>query len=246
MACAEYSDPRFVALYDTVNPFSADTSFYLSLASELSAISIIDIGSGTGSLTCALAGRGHSMTGIEPSLTMLHRARRRPGSESVRWIHGDARQLNQTDADLAIMTGHVAQVITDDDLWHGTLAAIHRSLRPGGAVAFESRNPQGQPWLAWTAHLSRRRVPDAGQGPIDVWCDVVEVRDDLVRFEYHNRLVSGGEELVSVNELRFRTREELTQALMDVGFSVDHVFGDFDRAPVDVGSPELIFVATRP
>ncbi len=40
------------------------------------------------------------------------------------------------------MTGHVAQVIADDETWHKTLAAIHRALRPGGRVAFESRNPK--------------------------------------------------------------------------------------------------------
>lgn len=59
----EYTDPRFVALYDTLNPFAADTSFYLELAKKLSASSIIDLGCGTGLLTCELAKRGYRVVG---------------------------------------------------------------------------------------------------------------------------------------------------------------------------------------
>ena len=36
---------------------------------------------------------------------MLEVARRRPGGEYVRWIEGDASQLEESQADLAIVTG---------------------------------------------------------------------------------------------------------------------------------------------
>lgn len=142
----EFHDPHLVALYDALNPCAADTAaFYIELAAALSASSIIDIGCGTGLLTCELARRGHRMTGVDPSSAMLHVARHRPSHECVRWIEGDASRLDGMQADLAIMTNHVAQVIADDDCWHATLAATHRALRPGGHVAFESRNPRPRP-----------------------------------------------------------------------------------------------------
>ncbi|MGH2751246.1 MAG: class I SAM-dependent methyltransferase [Actinomycetota bacterium] len=240
----EYTDPRLVAVYDTLNPFAVDTAFYIELATELSASWIIDIGCGTGLLTCELARRGHQMIGVDPSGAMLDVARARPGGELVRWVEGDASRLDQSQVDLAIMTGHVAQVIADDDGWHQTLAAIHRALGPGGRVAFESRNPSARAWGAWTPQASRRQIDHPGLGPVEVWQQLLEVQSGRVSFEIHYHFASG-EEVVSTNELRFRTQAELTRSLADVGFSVEHVFGDWDRQLVEVGSRELIFIATR-
>jgi predicted TPR repeat methyltransferase len=56
-AFEEYSDPRLVALYDLWGPTRADTAFYIGLAAELAASSIVDIGCGTGLRACELARR---------------------------------------------------------------------------------------------------------------------------------------------------------------------------------------------
>jgi hypothetical protein len=78
-----------------------------------------------------------------------------------------------------------------------------------------------------------------------VWQQVLEVKRDRVVSEIHYRFASDGTELVSTNELRFRTQVELTRSLTDAGFLVEYVFGDWDRRPVEVESPEMIFVAAR-
>jgi len=168
-----------------------------------------------------------------------------PAASSCNGVEGEASRPDQSLADLAIMTGHVAQVIADDDGWRETLAAIHRALRPGGRVAFESRNPDARAWDAWTPQASRRQIDDPGLGQVEVWQQLIEVQGGRVSFEIHYLFASTGEEVVSTNELRFRTQAELTRSLADVGFSVEHLFGDWDRQPVGVGSRELIFIATR-
>ena len=68
---------------------------------------------------------------------------------------GGRELFDEAEYDLAIMTGHVAQVITDDQRWRETLAATYRALRPGGRVAFESRNPSAREWTTWTPEASR-------------------------------------------------------------------------------------------
>jgi SAM-dependent methyltransferase len=141
----EFFDPRLVAIYDTVCPIAEYETFYLDLATKLSASSIIDIGCGTGLLTCELANRGHRLIGVEPSNAMLALARRRRCGERVGWIEGDALRLGEVGSDLAIMTGHVTQFFLDDDGWYSALIAIRKALRPGGHIAFESRNPLVQP-----------------------------------------------------------------------------------------------------
>ena len=240
---SEFSDPRLVAIYDTVNPIAEYETFYLDLAEKLSASTIIDIGCGTGLLTCELAKRGHRLIGVEPSSAMLALARRHACAEGVEWIEGDALGLGEVGADLAIMTGHVAQIIRGDEVWSAMLMAIREALGPGGHVAFESRNPLAREWTAWTPHASRRRVDDALAGPIEVWFQDPEVAGDLVHYDIHYLFVRSGEELVSHAELKFRIRAELSRSLSDAGFSVESVFGDWDGRPAYAASRELIFIA---
>jgi len=59
-------------------------------------------------------------------------------------------------------------------------------------------------------------------GPIEMWHRLLEVRGERVLYEIHYLFLSSGEELVSTNELSFRTQVELTQSLTDLGFSVEH------------------------
>ena len=186
------------------------------------------------------------MIGVDPSRAMLEVARNRPGGDRVRWIEGDASRLDgSAAADLVIMTGHVAQVIADDESWHATLGAAFRALRPRGRVVFESRDPGAKGWTAWTPAASHRWFEDAVIGPFEMWYELTDVQGDRVRYEIHYVLADAGEELVSSNELRFRTELELTASLTNAGFVVEHVFGDWNRQPVDLATPELIFAATR-
>ena len=250
---SEFSDPRLVAIYDTVNPIVEYASFYLDLAARLSSTSIIDIGCGTGLLTFELAKRGHDMIGVEPARAMLDVARRRPYGKDVRWIEGDASQLGDERADLAIMTGHVAQFFLDDERWHAALAAIHGALKPGGHLAFESRNPLVQPWADdriehhpdWPSRTSRRQVDDPAAGPVEWWIEFSEVSGNRVRYVIHYLFARSGEELLSTGDLIFRTQSELARSLVDAGFSVESVFGDWDGRPASPRTPELIFVAAR-
>ncbi len=76
-----YVDPRLVELYDRDNPRGVDTDFYLALAADLNAHRIIDLGCGTGLLTCELAIEGRQIIGIDPSAAMLAVARKKPGAE---------------------------------------------------------------------------------------------------------------------------------------------------------------------
>src|SRR5262245_24754341 len=101
-----YVDPRLVELYDIENTRGADTDFYLGLAAELDARTILDLGCGTGLLTRELAVDGRLVIGVDPAPAMLTYARRQPGAEQVRWIEGDSSALGAPAADLVIMTGN--------------------------------------------------------------------------------------------------------------------------------------------
>lgn len=238
-----YVEPRLVELYDLDSPRGPDTDFYVRLAADLDAHRILDLGCGTGVLTRELAAvEGRSVSGVDPASAMLAVARRKPGAEQVRWIEGDASALGTPNADLAIMTGHVAQVFLDEAEWAATLRAIHAALRPGGHLAFESRNPDDRGWERWTRDATFERI-DSPFGPMECWLELIEVGNGRVRFEGHNVFAATGEVVVAPSELRFRSQAELTDSLLNAGFTVERVYGDWNRGPVTRSSREMVFIA---
>ena len=48
---------------------------------------IVDVGCGTGTFACLLAGQGLEVVGVDPALASLDVARGKPGADAVRWIH---------------------------------------------------------------------------------------------------------------------------------------------------------------
>lgn len=238
-----FDEPRLTAFYDTENSGRHDIDFYLALAEELSARHVVDIGCGTGVLAVELAERGHRVTGVDPSPAMLNVAKSRPGNEKVRWIEGTAADLPAGEFDLAIMTGHVAQVFLDDAAWGTNLTAIHRALKYAGHLAFESRDPRARAWQQWTPEHTRRRVDGPDESMV-VWYRTTEVSGDLVYFEAHNEFADG-EDWMATDTLRFPSERLLTNSLRDNGFTVRALYGDWDRAPVSRHSRELIYLGQR-
>jgi SAM-dependent methyltransferase len=245
MSIPEFTDPRQVVIYDAVNAYEPGTQpgFYLRLAEEIGAETVIDLGCGTGLITLEFASRGYRMIGVDPSPLMLEVAKQKPGADRVAWVQGSAGQLGTPGADLAIMSGHVAQFIMDDPDWLEVLAGVNEALRPGGYLAFESRDPRAQEWRRWTGR--KRIVPDSPHGRIESWTEVTSVKGDVVHAVGHRRLLQRDEELVSPFALRFRSEEMLRQSLTSSGFSVQSVFGDWDRRPSAPGERELIVIAQR-
>lgn len=88
---------------------------------------------------------------------------------------------------------------------------------------------------------------------METWVEVVEVRNShfdsaqcrRVHFQGHNVFTATGEKLVVDSTLRFRTLTELTSSLHKAGFTIAHLYGNWDRTPFLPTSPELIFAASR-
>src|SRR5699024_3259444 len=70
-----FSDPRLAALYDPLDPARSDLDSYAAIAAELGAGSVRDVGCGTGTFACLLAGRGLRVTGVAPAAAAVASAR---------------------------------------------------------------------------------------------------------------------------------------------------------------------------
>jgi SAM-dependent methyltransferase len=238
-----YRDAELVELYDLDNPAGEDHAYYRSLADEVDARSIVDLGCGTGLLTRSLAGTGRMVTGVDPSRTMLDYARRQPGRVLVTWVHGDASALAPSGTvDLAVCTGNAVMHLGPREL-PSALASLAGALRSGGTLSFESRNPAYREWERWTpeATYGERDTP---AGYLREWLDVTEVREGRVVFDAHN-VFPDGEDRVYTSVLFFRSPEEFQRELDRAGFTDITWSGDWYGGPVTDESRILVLRARR-
>ena len=240
MPDAIFDDARLAAVYDPLDPDRSDLDAYAAMASEFDARNVLDVGCGTGTLACLLAGRGLEVTGVDPAVASLDVARAKPGAEAVRWLLGDATSLPPLRVDLATMTGNVAQVFLTDDDWAATLRGVGTALRPDGRLVFETRDPARRAWLGWTRERSFTRVEIPGAGVVQSWHELADVTGQLVSFRSFVVFETDGATLTSYSTLRFRERDELACSLAAAGYVLDEVRDAPDRPGL-----EFVFVARR-
>lgn len=244
------SDDDRTALYDAQNRWAADDEFFLALLGGREESRVLDLGCGTGRLTLALGAAGHRVTGIDPDGAAVAAARRKPGADGVVWVVGTSEQIPPgAGFDAAVMTAHVAQAITDEGMWQGTLEDLHAALVPGGLLAFDSRDPDQRAWERWNPDDSRgaETLPDGTA--VEVWHEVAAVDDGapdtwLVHLAEHT-LLPDGTHVVDDGELVFRSEARLRADLAAAGFVVEQVYGGWERQPVGEGVGELVVLARR-
>ena len=235
-----FAEPRLAAIYDAFDGERDDLAAYVEMVDEFSARHVLDVGCGTGTLACLLAERGLEVTAVDPAAASLAVARKKPGAGRVRWIQGTALDVPAIGADLAVMTGNVAQVFLEDDDWRSNLEAIRRSIRPGGLLVFEVRDPNRRAWEEWTPERTRQRRDVPGIGGVEAWTEVTAVDLPFVSFRHTYAFDSDGAVLASDSKLRFRERDEIEASLAAAGFSVREV-----RDAPDRPGREFVFVAAR-
>ena len=238
MSDAIFSHPRLASIYDAFDVGREDLDFYVGVADEFGAAVVLDIGCGTGCLAVLLAAGGRSVVGVDPAEASLEIAKTKDGAAKVTWIHGGATALPAIGADLAVMTGNVAQVFLTDEEWVRTLYAVGAALRPGGHLVFETRRPEYRAWEGWAADadLVVKDVP--GVGNVEQRFEMTTVDLPYVSFRHTYRFESDGAVVTSDSTLRFRGRDEVESSLVEHGFRVVDV-----RDAPDRPGREFMFVA---
>ena len=233
----DYHDTQIAAIYELANPLAQDADFYLSLAGQQSC-SVLDLGCGTGTLCCALAERGHRVTGVDPAAAMLAVGRSKPYAEQVEWVEASAQTYrSQRRFDLIVMTGHAFQVLLTDADATAALETMHLHLKPRGRAAFETRNPC-MDWVGeWRA---KSRILPGGE--ITETLNITSVDGEFISFQTSYRL---SDATMSTNStLRFPSREHVESLISRSGLRVRNVFGDWNACPFECGrSREMIFIA---
>ena len=252
-------DARFAAGYDGQNQWRVDDEFFLALA-KLEAGRVVDVGCGTGRLTIMLANAGLDVTGVDPNPAFINIAYAKPGTDRVAWIRGTAADLPDQAFDTALMTSHVAQVFLTNADWADVLSDLKRCLRPGGLLAFDTRDPADKAWVRWASdhgYVGEERVVLPDGLVRDTTTTFVSYTDGVAMFETSAVLSDGTahhrpeDQDLSPGTLwsrarwayRFRRPELVKRSLEHAGFQVENMFGGWQQEPLGHGVGEIVVLA---
>jgi SAM-dependent methyltransferase len=233
----DYQHPQIAEIYDLANPQAEDTNFYFSLAG-VRPCSILDLGCGTGTLCCALAQRGHRVTGVDPAAAMLAVARHKPNAEKIEWVESSAQSYkSQRRFDLIVMTGHAFQILLTDADALTALETMRGHLNQRGRIAFETRNPR----LDWAGEWAARVRKLPGTQLLET-LEITDKDGEFISFQTTYRAPQGT--LTTSSTLRFPSRDHVEALIARSGLAVREVFGDWNASPFDpASSREIIFIA---
>jgi ubiquinone/menaquinone biosynthesis C-methylase UbiE len=133
MADAHFEEPRLAQVYDPLGPDRGDLEVYAAIVEEFGARTVLDVGCGTGTLGCLLAGRGVDVVGVDPAGASLRVARAKPGADRVRWYLGDAATLRFRGRDEIADSLRSAGFVLDE--------VRDAPDRPGLEMVFVARRP---------------------------------------------------------------------------------------------------------
>ena len=240
MPDAIFAHARLAPVYDAFDGPRDDLAAYVGIAGELGADRVLDVGCGTGCLAILLAGTGRTVVGVDPAAASIEVAGSKDGSAAITWIRGDAAAVPAIGADLALMTGNVAQVFLTDEGWARVLRAIGAALRPRGYLVFETRRPERRAWEEWAADTGPVTLDIPGSGPVEQRREVTAVNLPLVSFRYTYRFLADGAVVTSDSTLRFRGLDELESSLAAEDYQVLDV-----REALDRPGREFVVIAQR-
>jgi SAM-dependent methyltransferase len=247
----------FAHLYDLEHrDLDQDLDLYRNFAARCDG-TVLELGSGTGRVTLALAQVGFDVVGIDESAVMLELAQARVAEagldRQVHLEHADVRQIAWPRRfALAVwpLNGFLHLPSRADQL--RALGNVQRALLPGGVLIVDLPNPHMAFAPQPDDQLVVRRSVRSEQG--DLVTSMVSTRTDLANQVQQMTLfydTVGCQDGVvrrtaAEMDLRFVYRYEMVGLLEGTGFEVDAVYGSHDLEPYESDSPVMLFVAHIP
>ncbi len=249
-------------LYDTVyEDYLEDIPFYVDEAQRAHG-ACLELGCGTGRVLIPVASTGIEVTGLDLSAPMIARARRKVAAlpEEVRaritLVEGDMRSFELPERFALIYVPFRAflhLLSTQDQI--AALQTIRRHLLPGGRLALNFFDPDLAKIVANSGHQSGvlHRTGDEFVDPrsgnlLVEWATIHyhRLQQQIDQYFVYDELDNRGRVIsrhYRALRMRYIFRYEFEHLLARCGFSVEALYGSWDRGPVLQEGGELIWIA---
>lgn len=245
-------------VYDSVYSYVRDDiPFYVDEALAAGG-PVLELGCGTGRVAIPIAAAGVDITGVDSSPAMLDIAHGKavvlPNAERLQLVEGDMRALDlglKFSLVIIPFRGFLALMTVEDQV--RALSSISSHLAPGGKLVFDVFVPDLDMLVQegdTSYHLRDVVDPDTGRRQVlwhqSAYDNHAQVIDARIIVEELDETGTVERRYYRDFQLRYAHRWELHHLLTASGYTVDDLYGDFDRTPFDEDSADMVWVATRP
>lgn len=245
---------RIARLYDCEQKdFVKDIPFYLEYAKRCGG-EVLELGCGTGRVLLPIAKAGIKITGLELSMQMLEIARQKiedTMKENVTFVLGDMKSFELSKKfSLVFIAFRSFQCLLTKEEQISCLHCVRRHLADDGTFILDLFAPRHDLLAQVERKFDLGKFHDEEKGAdITRRC---EDRYNLAQQTLHeDRFYEWTDKSGQPHcqkwsfDLSYLFRYEVELLLEKCGFTVDKVYGDFDRSPYDYYSGEQIFVARK-
>jgi len=219
---------RYARYYDLLyadKDYEAEARFVTGLIKSLDAkaVSLLELGCGTGIHASLLAGQGYRVHGVDRSEVMLEEACRRAKDGNPTFSSGDAREIRlNAKFDVVIALFHVISYQTsNDDLLH-FFDTVNEHLRPGGYFIFDCW--YGPAVLTDRPTVRVKRLEDEAISVTRIAEPVMHPNDNLVDVNYQvlirDKANGAVEELREIHRMRYLFRPEIELCSVEHGLNI--------------------------
>lgn len=215
---------------------------------------IIDIACGTGRATIPLAQKGYRITGVDIHRGMLNQARKKAEDLdiSIEWVEQDCTQLQlDIEAGLVYTVGNSFQHFLTNEAQDGLLSSIRTHLKDGGIFIFGTRYPNTVELLAPDKEEYEKTYIDTStQMKVDVfhhseYDSLTQIQHNVTTRKFYNEDGDIVEERKTNIALRYVFPKEMERLLHHHGFTIKHIYKDWDETPLDRESNEMVYICEK-
>lgn len=229
-----------------------DIAFYRELALQHGR-KALELGVGTGRVAIELAKVGVIVWGIDNSKHMFNVVKKKLRAENlnvrkrVKLIRSDMRgfKLKETFPFVYIASSTFEHCVTKEDQIK-CLTSVYKTLEKGGIIAFDISQREKRATSSWwidrkdlnaredvVRTIFSRVNPQTGVFSVDLFFDIY--RKGLLKERFHE-----------YGKAKISSREDVERLLKSVGFTVQKIYGNFNKTPYSKQSRQIIFVCSKP
>ncbi len=208
--------------------------------------SVLDLACGTGSMSVLLAERGYSVLGADISEEMLTVAQQKAAAMEHNAPYFVCQPMQRLrlpyEVDLVVCLLDSLNYLTNPEDCKKTFSRVFRALAPGGVFLFDVNTPEKLRAMDGQVFL------DENDDTFCVWRGEFDEASNICTYGMDIFRRSGGlwERACEEHCEYAYSQEELTQYLLDAGFSQPCIYADREFCAPRAGEQRIWFAATKP